>query len=49
MEKARDPADFMKTASRFMKVTDWIVVQQFISSQYDWRIGVLGGRAALRM
>ena len=43
VEKARDPTDFMKTASRFMKLSDWIVVQQFISSQYDWRIGVLGG------
>ena len=43
VEKTRDATDFMKTASRFMKLSDWIVVQQFISSQYDWRIGVLGG------
>jgi glutathione synthase/RimK-type ligase-like ATP-grasp enzyme len=37
-------ADFFKVAHRFIKLSDWIVIQQYIESKYDWRIGVLDGK-----
>ncbi|MBP1928222.1 glutathione synthase/RimK-type ligase-like ATP-grasp enzyme [Methanolinea mesophila] len=43
VEKVQDTAEFMRVSRRFSKLSDWIVVQQFVESQYDWRIGVLGG------
>jgi glutathione synthase/RimK-type ligase-like ATP-grasp enzyme len=44
VEKVSDIAGFFRVARRFIKLSDWIVVQQFIESTYDWRIGVLGGK-----
>ncbi len=43
VEKVNDAAEFLRVARRFSKLSDWIVVQQFVESMYDWRIGVLGG------
>lgn len=43
VEKVADPAEFMQVARRFIRLSDWIVVQQFVESRYDWRIGTLGG------
>jgi glutathione synthase/RimK-type ligase-like ATP-grasp enzyme len=43
VEKVSDIADFFKVARRFIKLSDWIVIQQYIESKYDWRIGVLDG------
>ncbi len=25
-------------------MSDWIVIQQFVESTYDWRVGILGGK-----
>jgi glutathione synthase/RimK-type ligase-like ATP-grasp enzyme len=44
VEKIDNIADFFKVAHRFIKLSDWIVVQQYIESKYDWRIGVLDGK-----
>jgi len=44
VEKVNDIAEFFKVARRFIKLSDWIVVQQFITSRYDWRVGVLDGK-----
>ena len=44
VEKVDDIATFFKVARRFIKLSDWIVVQQFIQSRYDWRVGVLDGK-----
>jgi glutathione synthase/RimK-type ligase-like ATP-grasp enzyme len=44
VEKVHDIAMFFRVARRFIKLSDWIVVQQYIESKYDWRIGVLDGR-----
>lgn len=44
VEKAKDVAEFLKTGRRFIKMSDWIVAQEFINSRYDWRIGVLDGQ-----
>jgi len=43
VEKVTDPEQFMKVASRFFRMSDWIVVQEFVESRYDWRVGVLDG------
>jgi glutathione synthase/RimK-type ligase-like ATP-grasp enzyme len=43
VEKVHTPGDFVKVARRFFRLSDWIVVQQYIESRYDWRVGVLGG------
>lgn len=43
VEKVSDIAEFFHVAHRFIKMSDWIVVQQFVESKYDWRVGVLGG------
>jgi glutathione synthase/RimK-type ligase-like ATP-grasp enzyme len=44
VEKVHNVAEFFKVARRFIKMSDWIVVQQFIESKYDWRVGVLDGK-----
>jgi glutathione synthase/RimK-type ligase-like ATP-grasp enzyme len=44
VEKVQDSAEFFRVARRFIRLSDWIVVQQYIESKYDWRVGVLGGR-----
>ncbi len=43
VEKVQEIAEFFRVARRFIKLSDWIVVQQYIESKYDWRVGVLGG------
>jgi glutathione synthase/RimK-type ligase-like ATP-grasp enzyme len=43
VEKVYDIAEFFKVARRFIRLSDWIVVQQYVESKYDWRVGVLGG------
>jgi len=44
VEKVHDITGFFRVARRFIKLSDWIVVQQYIESKYDWRIGVLDGK-----
>ncbi|MDD1686916.1 ATP-grasp domain-containing protein [Methanoregula sp.] len=44
VEKVTDIAGFFHVAQRFIKLSDWIVVQQYVESKYDWRVGVLNGR-----
>jgi glutathione synthase/RimK-type ligase-like ATP-grasp enzyme len=43
VEKVHTVPEFLKTARRFIKLSDWIVAQRFIESQFDWRVGVLDG------
>jgi glutathione synthase/RimK-type ligase-like ATP-grasp enzyme len=43
VEKVNDAEQFMKVASRFIRMSDWIVAQSFVESRYDWRVGVLDG------
>jgi glutathione synthase/RimK-type ligase-like ATP-grasp enzyme len=44
VEKVNDIAGFFRIARRFIKLSDWIVVQKYIESRYDWRVGVLDGK-----
>jgi glutathione synthase/RimK-type ligase-like ATP-grasp enzyme len=43
VEKANDVSAFFSVARRFIRLSDWIVAQQYIESRYDWRVGVLDG------
>jgi glutathione synthase/RimK-type ligase-like ATP-grasp enzyme len=43
VEKVGSAAGFLQVAHRFFKLSDWIVVQQYVESMYDWRVGVLSG------
>ncbi len=43
VEKIETAEAFVKIGHRFLRRADRIVVQKFIRSEYDWRVGVLGG------
>jgi len=43
VEKVNDLRGFFQVARRFIRLSDWIVAQQFIESRYDWRVGILDG------
>jgi len=43
VEKVSTVPEFLKTGRRFIKLSDWIVAQKFIESDFDWRVGVLDG------
>ncbi len=43
VEKVSSVSELLKIAKRFFKLSDWIVVQEYIESRFDWRIGVLNG------
>ncbi|MDD1684741.1 MAG: ATP-grasp domain-containing protein [Methanoregula sp.] len=44
VEKVSTVSGFFKVARRFIRLSDWIVAQQYIESRYDWRVGVLDGK-----
>jgi glutathione synthase/RimK-type ligase-like ATP-grasp enzyme len=44
VEKVSDIASFFQVARRFIRMSDWIVVQQYVESKYDWGVGVLDGK-----
>jgi len=43
VERVKTPIEFVKVAKKFLRRADNIVAQRFISSEFDWRVGVLGG------
>ncbi|MDI9633642.1 MAG: RimK family alpha-L-glutamate ligase [Methanolinea sp.] len=43
VERVDDPVAFMRVARRYLKMSDWVVAQEYVRSTYDWRIGVLRG------
>ena len=44
VEKVGTVPEFLRVAKRFIKLSDWIVVQRYVESQFDWRIGILDGK-----
>ena len=44
VEKVHNPEDLVKTAKRYIRRSDRVVAQRFIKSQFDWRVGMLGGQ-----
>ncbi len=43
VDKAATPNEFVKIGKRYLRRADRLVVQKFIPSEFDWRVGVLGG------
>ncbi len=44
VEKVDTVDAFTRVAKRFIKLSDCIVMQEYVRSTYDWRIGVLDGK-----
>jgi glutathione synthase/RimK-type ligase-like ATP-grasp enzyme len=44
VEKVSSVSELLKVARRFFKLSDWIVVQEYIESRFDWRVGVINGQ-----
>lgn len=44
VEKVRTPEEFEAVGTRFLHRSDRIVVQEFVQTEFDWRVGVLAGR-----
>ncbi|GAB4021320.1 MAG: RimK family protein [Bdellovibrio sp.] len=44
VHKASAPDEFMTMAEQLLAKSDLIIVQEFVPSEYDWRIGVLDNR-----
>jgi len=44
VEKASNPQEFVRIGKRFLRRTDRIIAQQFIPSDFDWRVVTLGGK-----
>ncbi|GAB4323677.1 MAG: RimK family alpha-L-glutamate ligase [Candidatus Zixiibacteriota bacterium] len=43
VEKVRTPEEFVKIGARYLHRAERIVVQEFVPSRFDWRVGVLAG------
>lgn len=43
VDRASTPNEFLKIGKRFLRRADRLVVQKYIKSEFDWRVGVLGG------
>lgn len=44
VEKVNTPADFVRVGKRFLRRADRIIVQQYMPSDFDWRVITLDGR-----
>ena len=44
VEKVHDPESFVKVGKRFLRRADRLVVQQYLPSQFDWRVTILDGK-----
>ncbi|MCH8501942.1 MAG: RimK family protein [Aliidiomarina sp.] len=44
VEKARDEVEFRKVAGELFKMSTILLVQEFLPTEFDWRIGVLNNR-----
>ncbi len=44
VEKVSNVDELLKISRRFFKLSDWIVVQEYIESRFDWRVGVINGQ-----
>ena len=44
VHKAETPAELKEIAARLFKQSDLILAQEFLPSEFDWRVGILGGK-----
>lgn len=42
--KVRDPADLKPTVRKLLKNSELVVAQEYLPTDFDWRVGVLDGR-----
>lgn len=42
--KAENPEEFIAATTELLKKSEIVLAQEFVSSEYDWRIGILGGK-----
>ncbi len=45
VERVETPHEFVKTSGKLFRRADRIVAQRFIKSEFDWRVGVIGGES----
>lgn len=43
VKKVTSPSDAHRIAGSYLKMSDWIIAQEYIESDEDWKIGVLDG------
>ena len=44
VERVDDRDAFLATARRFLEDSELLIAQEFLPTEFDWRVGVLGGR-----
>ena len=45
VKKAKTQEEYQELVTKMLKESELIIAQQFTPSDYDWRIGVLDGKA----
>jgi glutathione synthase/RimK-type ligase-like ATP-grasp enzyme len=45
VDRVANQEEFIRVGKRFLRRSDRIVAQRFLKSDFDWRVGVLGGKA----
>ena len=45
VKRADDLEAFRKLAAEYLETSELLIAQEFLPTEFDWRIGVLGGRA----
>lgn len=45
VKKAEDQQEYQELINQMLKTSDLVIAQEFSPSDYDWRIGILDGRA----
>jgi glutathione synthase/RimK-type ligase-like ATP-grasp enzyme len=43
VERVANPRDFVRVGKRFLRRADRLIAQQFVGSEFDWRVGILAG------
>jgi len=43
VEKVNTPQEYIRVGSRFLRRSDRFLAQEFIKSEFDWRVGLIGG------
>ena len=44
VERVSSPQEFVKVGKRFLRRAERVVAQRFVTSTFDWRVGVLAGQ-----
>jgi glutathione synthase/RimK-type ligase-like ATP-grasp enzyme len=44
VKKASTPAELRELATKWLEDSDLLIAQKFLPTEYDWRVGVLGGQ-----